>query len=238
MPRESKKSKRDRAKLVCDRLTSLYPSPECALHHSDAFTLTIAVLLSAQTTDEQVNKVTPELFEKWPDPQSMSQADVQDVAHTIRSLGFYKVKAKHVVEAAQMIMSDYGGVVPNTMEELTRLPGVGRKTANIVLNVSFGIVEGIAVDTHVYRIAQRLKLTNAPTPQKAEGDLLDLLPHELWGPVNETWILFGREYCNAKQPRCEDCCLSDICPSAFKPVKTRAQMQKQTRRSKRKTSKS
>ncbi len=237
MPRESKKSKRERAELVCNRISELYPSPECALHHSDAFTLIIAVLLSAQTTDALVNKVTPALFESWPDPQSMSQASVEEVAQVIRPLGFYKVKAKHVVEAAQMIMSDYGGVVPQTMDELTRLPGVGRKTANIVLNVWYGIVEGIAVDTHVYRIAQRLKLTNASSPAKAEYDLLDVIPEELWGIVNETWILFGREHCDAKNPLCETCCLNDICPSAFKPVKTKAQMKKSTRKRTAKTSK-
>ncbi len=236
MPRESLASKTKRAEEVCQRICTIYPDPECALIHTDAFTLLIAVLLSAQTTDAQVNKVTPNLFEKWPDPQSMSQASVEDVAQTIRTLGFYKVKAKHVVEAAQMIMADYGGEVPRTMDELTRIPGVGRKTANIVLNVLFGIVEGIAVDTHVYRIALRMKLTKAPTPLKAEQDLLKVIPSKYWSSVNETWILFGREYCDAKSPRCEECSLSDICPSAFKPVKTKAQMHKQT--SKKKTSKS
>ena len=238
MPRESNANKTQRAEMVCQRLSHLYPNPKCALDHTDAFTLIIAVLLSAQTTDAQVNKVTPELFAKWPDPQSMAQASVSDVASTIRTLGFYKVKAKHVVEAAQMIMSDFGGVVPHTMDELTRIPGVGRKTANIVLSVSYGIVDGIAVDTHVYRIALRLKLTNAPTPLKAEQDLLRVIPKKYWGTVNERWVLFGREYCDAKAPRCEDCCLSDICPSAFQPVKTKAQMQKQTRKRTTKTSKS
>ncbi len=238
MPRESYDSKTQRAEIVCQRMSKLYPDPECALNHTDAFTLLIAVLLSAQTTDAQVNKVTPRLFEQWPDAFSMSQASVQDVAATIRTLGFYKVKAKHVVEAAQMIASEFGGEVPKTMDELTRIPGVGRKTANIVLSVSFGIVDGIAVDTHVYRIALRLKLTNAPTPLKAEQDLLRVIPKKYWGTVNERWVLFGREYCDAKQPRCEDCCLSDICPSAFQPVKTKAQMQKQTKKRKTKSTKS
>ena len=143
----------------------------------------------------------------------------EEVAEVIRSLGFYKSKARHAVEAAQMIVSDYGGEVPHTMTELTRLPGVGRKTANIVLNVSFGIVEGIAVDTHVNRIAHRLALspkTHEKEPLKTEQDLLKLLPCEYWRDVNHQWIRFGREVCSAKTPRCGECPMADICPSVGK----------------------
>ena len=147
MPRETNAAKRERAIEVCERLNRRYGPVECFLDHENPFKLLIAVLLSAQTTDAQVNKVTPKLFSQWPTPEAMAGASVADVADTINSLGFYKSKAKHAVEAAQMIVADYGGEVPADMKELVKLPGVGRKTANIVLNVGFGIVEGIAVDT-------------------------------------------------------------------------------------------
>ena len=212
MARESKARKRERATDACARIAALFPDAETALDHTDAFTLTIAVLLSAQTTDVQVNKVTPELFRRWPDAASMAQADPLDVGEVIRSIGFFNTKARHAVEASQRIVAKYGGEVPATMEDLLTLPGVGRKTANIVLNNAFGIVEGIAVDTHVYRIAKRLELTRAATPAAAEKDLLDTIPHELWGDVNITWVLFGRQVCDAKKPRCADCPLIDICP--------------------------
>ena len=151
-----------------------------------------------------------------PTPEAMAGASVTDVADTIKSLGFYKSKAKHAVEAAQMIVADYGGVVPADMKELVKLPGVGRKTANIVLNVGFGIVEGIAVDTHVNRIAHRLMLspkTHAKEPLKTEQDLLKILPHEYWESVNHQWITFGREICDARKPKCDECPLADLCPS-------------------------
>ena len=161
MPRETNAAKRERAIEVCERLNRRYGPVECFLDHENPFRLLIAVLLSAQTTDAQVNKVTPKLFAQWPTPEAMAGARVADVADTIKSLGFYKSKAKHAVEAAQMIVADYGGEVPADMKELVKLPGVGRKTANIVLNVGFGIVEGIAVDTHVNRIAHRLSTVAA-----------------------------------------------------------------------------
>ena len=151
-----------------------------------------------------------------PTPEAMAGASVADVADTIRSLGFYKSKAKHAVEAAQMIVADYGGEVPADMKELVKLPGVGRKTANIVLNVGYGIVEGIAVDTHVNRIAHRLMLspkTHAKEPLKTEQDLLKILPHEYWESVNHQWITFGREICDARKPKCDECPLADLCPS-------------------------
>ena len=151
-----------------------------------------------------------------PTPEAMAGASVTDVADTIKSLGFYKSKAKHAVEAAQMIVADYGGEVPADMKELVKLPGVGRKTANIVLNVGYGIVEGIAVDTHVNRIAHRLMLspkTHAKEPLKTEQDLLKILPHEYWESVNHQWITFGREICDARKPKCDECPLADLCPS-------------------------
>ena len=219
MPRETNAAKRARAIEFCDRLGEMYGPVECFLDHGSPYRLVISVLLSAQTTDAQVNKVTPELFRRWPSPEALAAASPEEVAEVIRSLGFYKSKARHAVEAAQMIVSDYGGEVPHTMAELTRLPGVGRKTANIVLNVSFGIVEGIAVDTHVNRIAHRLALspkTHEKEPLKTEQDLLRLLPREYWRDVNHQWIRFGREVCSAKAPRCAECPMADICPSVGK----------------------
>ena len=219
MPRETNAAKRARAIEFCDRLGEIYGPVECFLDHGSPYRLVISVLLSAQTTDAQVNKVTPELFRRWPSPEALAAASPEEVAEVIRSLGFYKTKARHAVEAAQMIVSDYGGEVPHTMAELTRLPGVGRKTANIVLNVSFDIVEGIAVDTHVNRIAHRLALspkTHEKEPLKTEQDLLKLLPREYWRDVNHQWIRFGREVCSAKVPRCAECPMADICPSVGK----------------------
>lgn len=219
MPRETNAAKRTRAIEFCDRLGEMYGPVECFLDHGSPYRLVISVLLSAQTTDAQVNKVTPELFRRWPSPEALAAASPEEVVEVIRSLGFYKSKARHAVEAAQMIVSDYGGEVPHTMAELTRLPGVGRKTANIVLNVSFDIVEGIAVDTHVNRIAHRLALspkTHEKEPLKTEQDLLKLLPREYWRDVNHQWIRFGREVCSAKAPRCGECPMADICPSVGK----------------------
>lgn len=219
MPRESKKAKAERAVEVCRRLDKKYGPVECFLDHTNPFRLVISVLLSAQTTDAQVNRVTPELFRRFPTPEAMAAASPEEVAKIIRSLGFYKTKARHCVEAAQAIVADFGGEVPHTMAELTSLPGVGRKTANIVLNVSFGIVEGIAVDTHVNRIAHRLGLSpkaHEREPLKTEQDLLAILPRELWGPVNHQWIRHGRDTCTARAPKCDGCVLEDICPSAHR----------------------
>ena len=219
MPRETKKAKAERAREVARRLDEKYGPVECFLDHESPFRLLIAVMLSAQTTDAQVNRVTPELFRRWPTPFDLAAADPVDVAQVIRSLGFYKSKARHAVECAQTLVAEHGGEVPRTMADLTQLPGVGRKTANIVLNVGYGIVEGIAVDTHVNRVAHRLGLspkTHEKEPLKTEQDLLALLPRELWGPVNHQWILHGRQTCTARSPKCDACVLEDICPSARK----------------------
>lgn len=213
MARESKKAKRERAIEVCRRMGELYPHVESALTFNSNFELVICVMLSAQTTDAAVNRVTPELFRRWPDAAALAAADVNEVGKVIRTIGFWRSKAAHAVEASRIIVAEYGGEVPSTMEELMRLPGVGRKTANIVLNKAFGQVEGIAVDTHVYRISKRLGFSSAPTPLACEQDLLELLPRELWDPVNEQWIHFGRDVCTARSPKCEGCALADLCPS-------------------------
>lgn len=216
MPREKKADKTARAIAIAERMNEHYPAAECALHYTTPFTLTIAVLLSAQTTDAGVNKVTPELFARFGTPEAMAQADPEEVMNIIHSIGFYRAKANNCIKAAQMVMTEFGGEVPRTMEEMQRLPGVGRKTANVVLNEAFGIVEGIAVDTHVFRIAHRLKLAgpSADTPAKTETALLKLYPHEMWGPINHQWVLFGREVCVARRPRCADCFIADLCPAA------------------------
>lgn len=219
MPREKMTDKRARAIAVAERMDQHYPQAECALHYTTPFTLTIAVLLSAQTTDASVNKVTPKLFERYPTAEAMAQANPEDVAEIIHSLGFYRNKAKNCVACAQMIMSDFGGEVPRTMEEIQKLPGVGRKTANVVLNEAFGVVEGIAVDTHVFRIAHQLKFSSADTPAKTEQDLLKLYPREYWEQVNHQWVLFGREYCIARRPRCAECFIADLCPAGKKLIK-------------------
>lgn len=236
MPRESLTSKRARAVEVCRRMNGLYPQAECALHFSDPFTLVIAVLLSAQTTDIAVNKVTEALFGHWPTPADLAAAPLAEVEEILHPLGFYRSKARHATACAQMIVADYGGEVPRTMEELTRLPGVGRKTANIVLNNAFGIVEGIAVDTHVHRIANHLGFSTAAEPLATEQDLLKLIPTELWGPVNHQWVLFGRQVCDARKPAClsmdTTCPLADLCPSCGKPPKTKAQSRKEALKTK------
>ena len=214
MPRESLKSKRARVVEVCRRMEEHYPEAECALKFDgDPFRLTIAVLLSAQTTDKGVNRVTPVLWERYPTVADLANADIADVEEILRPIGFYHTKAANCIKCAQMVASEFGGQVPQSYEGLQSLPGVGRKTANIVMNTGFGIVDGIAVDTHVFRIAHKLKLSNAKDATATEQDLLKIIPRELWGPVNHQWILFGRETCDAKKPKCADCFLSDLCPS-------------------------
>ncbi len=216
MPRETKAEKVHRVIEIEKRMDEHYPDAECALNYgADPFRLVIAVMLSAQTTDAGVNKVTPKLWETYPTVQALASADPQDVMDIINTIGCYRVKAKHAIGIAQMVLSEYGGEVPQDMDALQKLPGVGRKTANIVMNEGFGIVEGIAVDTHVNRIAHRLKLVpKNDDPLKTEQALLKLIPRELWGPVNHQWVLFGREICNAKKPKCCECFIADLCPSA------------------------
>jgi endonuclease-3 len=215
MPRESIANKRARALAIADRLSERYPGEQCLLTYSDPFTLVIAVLLSAQTTDASVNKITPELFRHWPDAQAMAQATPAEVESVIRSIGLYRTKAKNCVACAQTILAEFGGEVPRTMDELIKLPGVGRKTANIVLNCAFGITVGIAVDTHVFRIAHKLLFSKANTPVQVERDLLSVYPQNCWSAINHMWVLFGREFCSARNPRCAVCPVCDLCPSAL-----------------------
>ncbi len=226
MARESLASKKARATEAVKRIDQRYPGKAILLNHENPYQLLIAVLLSAQTTDKQVNKVTPTLFAHYPSPIDLAQAPLEDIEQIIKSLGFYKTKARHAKECAQQLVAEHGAEVPQTMEELTALAGVGRKTANIVLNMAFGIVEGIAVDTHVFRIATKLKLTNKKTPAQAEYDLLKVIPEQYWTSVNYQWVQFGREVCDAKNPHCDICPLVEICPSAFRKPKAKRRASK------------
>ena len=212
MPRETNAAKRERAIEACERLNRRYGPVECFLDHENPFRLLIAVLLSAQTTDAQVNKVTPQLFAQWPTPEAMAGASVADVADTIKSLGFYKSKAKHAVEAAQMIIADYGGEVPADMKELVKLPGVGRKTANVIQSVVFNKA-AMAVDTHVFRVSHRLGLVSdaCTTPFSVEKELVKNIP-EADIPIAHHWlILHGRYVCQARTPQCDKCGLQLMC---------------------------
>jgi len=200
------------------QLEEHYGDPHAALHFKDAYQLLIAVILSAQTTDVGVNKATPALFERYPTPAELAEADQLDVEEYTKPLGFYHQKAKNIIRTAQCIVAEFGGDVPDTMEELTRLPGVARKTANIVLGEAFGKVEGIAVDTHVYRLAHRFGLTTEHDQDKVERDLMAEFPREHWHRVNYDLITHGRAVCTAKRPACGACFLSDVCPTAFVPA--------------------
>lgn len=204
------------APIYAQRLEAAYGDPRPALQYTNAYELLVAVILSAQTTDDGVNKATPALFERYPTPAALAEADHADVETLVHSLGFFRQKAKNIIATARMIVAEYGGEVPDTMEDLTSLPGVARKTANIVLGNAFDKVEGIAVDTHVFRLARRFGLSTESDPNKVERDLLALFPQDHWHRVNYDLISHGRQVCDAKRPVCGACFLSDICPSAFK----------------------
>jgi endonuclease-3 len=208
-------TKQERACEIMRRLGSLYPTAHIALDYDTPWRLLVAVILSAQTTDVGVNKVTPVLFAHFPGPAELAAADVAAVEAIVRPTGFYHNKTKLIMGAARMVLAEYGGRVPDTMEDLMRLPGVARKTANIVISNAFGTVEGIAVDTHVFRLAPRFGLSGEKDPDKVERDLCALLPRRDWFHVNYRFIDHGRAVCTAKRPVCGACSLSDICPTAF-----------------------
>ncbi len=205
----------ERAALIDARLKEAYPKAEIALTFRSDFQLLVAVILSAQTTDITVNKVTPALFQRFPTPESLAGADPAEVESIVRPTGFFRNKTKNIIGAAQRIVAEYGGKVPQTMEELLTLPGVARKTANIVLYNCFGLAEGIAVDTHVLRLAHRLGYSAQKDPNKVERDLMALFPREEWGALTYRLIEHGRAICDAKRPICGQCVVSDLCPSAF-----------------------
>jgi len=204
-----------RARVIMERLAELYPDAHIMLNYDTPYHLLIAVILSAQTTDAGVNKVTPVLFERFPEPEDLASADPAEVEEIVRPTGFFRNKTKAIIGAARMIVTEYGGQVPDTMEGLISLPGVARKTANIVLSNAFGKVEGIAVDTHVFRLAHRFGLSEEKDPDKVERDLMEAFPREEWFHVNYRFIDHGRAVCTAKRPACGACALNDVCPSAF-----------------------
>jgi len=207
---------KDNVKEIIGRLRDEYPQAKIVLNYSNTFELLVAVILSAQCTDKKVNEVTAVLFKKYRDIYDYVNVPVEELEQDIRPTGFYRNKAKNIKGAAGTIIERFGGKVPSSMEELTQLPGVARKTANVVLGNAFGIVDGIAVDTHVKRLSNRLGLSENTNPEKIERDLMDIVPKDEW--FNFTYLLIehGRAVCDAKRPRCDICVLNDICPSAFK----------------------
>jgi endonuclease III len=208
--------RKQRARVVMDRLATEFPEAHIALDYDTPWHLLVAVILSAQTTDVGVNKVTPVLFARYPGPEDLAGADVDDVEAIVKPTGFYHQKTKSIMAAARCVVAEFGGKVPDTMEGLMSLRGVARKTANIVISNAYGKIEGIAVDTHVFRLSHRLGLSSADDPDKVERDLMKLWPRDEWFHVNYRFINHGRGVCTAKRPICGACVMNDICPSAFK----------------------
>ncbi|MCC5643961.1 endonuclease III [Nostoc sp. CHAB 5824] len=211
-------SKKQRAIEILARLKRLYPDATCSLNYSTPVQLLVATILSAQCTDERVNKVTPTLFARFPDAASLAIADLVELENLVRSTGFYRNKAKNIQAACRMIVTEFNSVVPNQMEQLLKLPGVARKTANVVLGHAYGINVGVTVDTHVKRLSERLGLTEAKDPVRIEQDLMGLLPQADWENWSIRLIYHGRAICKARSPACIACELADLCPAANQPV--------------------
>ena len=201
---------KDKIKEVLDILEETYPEAECALHHQNVFQLIVAVALSAQTTDKSVNVVTPALFERYPDADALAAADVEEVSEYIKRIGMYKTKAKNIVGMARKLVSDYDGQVPEDYDALVSLPGVGRKTANVVLSVGFGH-QRIAVDTHVFRVANRIGLVHEKDVLKTEISLMERIPEERWSRTHHSLNFHGRQCCDARKPKCDDCPINTLC---------------------------
>lgn len=218
-------------------LKELFPVAECALIFNNPFQLIVATILSAQCTDNQVNKVTPKLFAAYPDAESMAIAPIEEIEKLIYSTGFYKNKAKNIKAMAESLVKYHGGVVPADMDKLTVLPGVGRKTANVVLGNAFNI-PGMVVDTHVKRITNRYGLTKNQDPEKIEQDLMKIIPKERWTEVSHELVLFGRAICDAKKPKCKECEVSEMCPSSMTNEKNILKAEKEKAKKKKAVSKS
>ena len=207
-----------RLKKIFDALDQLFPRAECALKHRNAFQLLVATILSAQCTDERVNKVTPGLFSKYPSPNDFARLNPKVLEEDIRTTGFFRNKSRNLIGAAKKIVEDFKGRVPESMEEMLTLPGVARKTANVVLGTAFGIPSGVVVDTHVFRIAHRLKLSNGKTPENVEQDLIGLVPQDRWITFGHQVIWFGRKICQARKPLCMECPIESICDAPDKTI--------------------
>lgn len=210
----------ERVNNILKRLDQTYPGATCALHHSNAWELLVATILSAQCTDVRVNMTTPELFRKYPTPQAFAALKPEQLEPDIRSTGFFRNKSKSVVGAAKKVVADFGGQVPDDMDKLLSLPGVARKTANVVLGTWFGKAEGVVVDTHVYRISRRLELTTNTDPQKIEQDLMRAIPRDKWIIFSHQIIWHGRKLCIARRPKCAECPLENLCHAADKTWST------------------
>ncbi|MGK2859174.1 MAG: endonuclease III [Thermoanaerobaculia bacterium] len=210
--------KQERAIEIVHKLRRIYPRAKCSLDFKNPFQLLVATILSAQSTDAKVNEVAKPLFRSFPGPGELAAAKPTEVEKLIRSTGYYRNKAKMIQGASVALLEKHDGAVPSTMEELTALPGVGRKTANVVLANAFGVTAGIVVDTHVARLAQRLGLTRHDDPPKIEADLMKLIPEKEWTKFSHRMILHGREVCLAKAPKCGDCLINEFCPSARRPL--------------------
>lgn len=206
----------ERVAAILDALRKTYPNVVCALTHRNAFELTIATILSAQTTDVGVNKATPELFKRFPTPTALAAASLPEIEALIHNTGFFRAKAKNIQDAARALVEQFGGVVPKTVEEMITLPGVARKTANVVLGSWYGIASGVVVDTHVLRLSRRLELTKHDDPVKVELDLQKVIPQDRWIQFSHELIHHGRQVCVARSPRCLDCSLETVCNSADK----------------------
>jgi endonuclease-3 len=206
----------ERIAAILDALRKTYPGVVCALHHRNAWELTVATILSAQCTDVRVNLVTPKLFKAFPTPKAMAAASLPELEELIRTTGFFRNKAKSIQGAARVVTEEFGGEVPRTMEEILRLPGVARKTGNVVLGSWYGIAVGVVVDTHVMRLSRRLELTQETTPEKVEQDLMKIIPQDRWIAFSHELIHHGRQICVARKPRCVDCTLEKLCNSADK----------------------
>src|SRR5665213_284140 len=206
----------ERVAAILDALRKTYPNVVCALVHHNAFELTIATILSAQTTDVGVNKATPELFRMYPTPKALASASLTEIEPLIKTTGFYRAKAKNIQGAARVLVEKFGGKVPQTVEEMIQLPGVARKTANVGLGSWFGIPSGVVVDTHVLRLSTRLGLTKNTDPVKVEMDLQKVIPRDRWIQFSHELIHHGRQVCVARKPRCVDCSLEKLCNSSDK----------------------
>jgi endonuclease-3 len=206
----------ERVAAILKGLDEAYPAAECALTHRSPWELLVATILSAQCTDVRVNMVTPELFRRFPTPQKMAKATLEELEELIRTTGFFHNKAKSIQGAARKVVADFGGQVPQTLAELITIPGAARKTANVVLGVCFGKAEGVVVDTHVFRITRRLGLAKGDTPQKVEQELMRVLPQNRWIDFSHQIIQHGRLVCDARKPKCDRCNLEQLCTSKDK----------------------
>jgi endonuclease-3 len=229
MPRKKRKSKKPsaskargtnskRVRAILQKLDEAYPAAVCALEHGDPFQLLVATILSAQCTDERVNQVTPTLFQKYPSPEAFAYANPLELQQDIRPTGFFRNKTKSIIGASKKIVEQFGGQIPRNMEEILTLPGVARKTANVVLGAAYGIPSGIVVDTHVQRLTRRLDLSRNKDPKKIEQDLLKIIPKEKWILFSHQLIWHGRRVCRARKPRCVECNLERLCYSKDKTI--------------------